>query len=101
MTLLLDTDRDKSTGWEGYDYKIIDGKCFNILNGSLKYCGEIKYNVDNNEMAVELPKALFGLKEESKPDFEFKWIDNVDMADIMEFYRDGDCAPFGRFNYVM
>lgn len=101
MTLLLDTDRDKSTGWEGYDYKIIDGKCFNILNGSLKYCGEIKYNVDNNEMAVELPKALFGIEKESKPDFEFKWIDNVDTADIMEFYRDGDCAPFGRFNYVM
>lgn len=101
MTLLIDADRDKNTGWEGYDFKIIAGKCFNILNGSLKYCGEIKQNIKGCEMAIELPKSLFGLKENDKPDFEFKWIDNIKTQDVMEFYRDGDCAPFGRFNYVM
>ena len=101
MTLLIDTDRDKFTGWEGYDFKIIGGKCFNILNGSLKYCGEIKQNIKGCEMAIELPKSLFDLKENDKPDFEFKWIDNIKTKDVMEFYRDGDCAPFGRFNFVM
>lgn len=101
MTLLLDVDRNKSTGWEGYDYKIIAGKCFNIVDGTLHYCGEVKYNVKGNEMAIELPKSLFGLASNDKPDFEFKWVDNVETKDVMEFYRDGDCAPFGRFNYVM
>lgn len=101
VTLLLDTDRDKATGWEGYDYKITAGKCFAYSNGSLKYLGEVDTNIYNNKIAISLPKSIFGLDKNDKPNFEFKWIDNVDTNDVMEFYRDGDCAPFGRFNYVM
>lgn len=100
MTLLLDVDRDKNTGWEGYDFKITAGKCFNILNGSLKYCGDIKFNIKDNMMALELPFEMLGINNHEKPDIEFKWIDNIETADVMEFYRDGDCAPFGRFNFV-
>jgi len=101
VTLLLDADRDKTTGWEGYDYKITAGKCFKYSDGSLKYLGEVQTNICDNKIAISLPKSIFALGEKDKPDFEFKWIDNVDTNDVMEFYRDGDCAPFGRFNYVM
>lgn len=101
MTLLLDTDRDKATGWEGYDYKITAGKCFSMIFGSVVYEGDIDYVIDGNKMAVSIPREMIRYESDKKPDFEFKWIDNVEMADVMEFYRDGDCAPFGRFNYVM
>lgn len=101
MTLLLDTDRNKETGWEGYDYKITAGKCFSMIRGSLEYIGDIEANVEENKMAVRIPREMISFEKGKKPMFEFKWIDNIEMADVMEFYRDGDCAPFGRFNYVM
>lgn len=101
VTLLLDTDRNKATGWEGYDYKITAGKCFSMITGSLEYKGDVSVNIEGSKMAVCVPRELIGAEKGAKPDYEFKWIDNVDMADVMEFYRDGDCAPFGRFNYVM
>ena len=49
---------------------------------------------------VEVNRSLAGLAGEGKPEFEFKWIDNIALDDVMNFYRDGDAAPFGRFNYV-
>ena len=101
MTLLLDTDRRKETGWEGYDYKIISGKCFSMIRGSVEYRGDVETSVEGNRMALRIPREMIDFEKDKKPDFEFKWIDNVEMADVMEFYRDGDCAPFGRFNYVM
>ena len=52
-------------------------------------------------MAVAIPRKFLGFEGSQKPCFEFKWIDNIETKDIMAFYRDGDCAPFGRFNYVM
>lgn len=102
VTLLLDTDRNKATGWEGYDFKITAaGKCFDMSQGTLKYLGDAAVNIEKNKMALCISKSMLGLNENAKPDFEFKWIDNIEMADVMEFYRDGDCAPFGRFNFVM
>lgn len=101
MTLLLDTDRNKETGWEGYDYKITAGKCFSMIRGSLEYLGDADVHVDGNRMVLRVPRESIAFEKGIKPAFEFKWIDNVEMSDIMEFYRDGDCAPFGRFNYVM
>ena len=101
MTLLLDTDCNKETGWEGYDYKITAGKCFSMIRGSLEYIGDIETHGKGNKMAVCVPREMISFEKGKTPKFEFKWIDNIEMADVMEFYRDGDCAPFGRFNYVM
>ena len=72
-----------------------------MKTGSLEYVGDVSSHIEGNKMALCIPKKMLGLEKEAKPDYEFKWIDNIDMADAMEFYRDGDCAPFGRFNYVM
>ena len=101
MTLLLDTDRNKATGWEGYDYKITEGVCFCMKDGSSVRVGEVCTNIEENRMAVAIPRKFLGFEGSQKPCFEFKWIDNIETKDIMAFYRDGDCAPFGRFNYVM
>ncbi len=101
VTLLLDTDRCKDTGWEGYDYKITAGKCFSMKTGSSEYVGDIETHIEGNKMALKVPRSITGSEPGTEPGYEFKWIDNVEMSDVMEFYRDGDCAPFGRFNYVM
>lgn len=33
-------------------------------------------------------------------DLQFKWADNFKDDDIFSFYTDGDCAPYGRLNYL-
>ncbi len=100
MELLLDTDRSKSTGWEGYDFLISDGKIFVWEQESKDWksvCRVPSY-CEGNMIYVEVPKKLIG--QGSDISLEFKWSDNIEYTDIMNFYRDGDCAPFGRFNYI-
>ena len=83
MLLLIDTDRNKTTGWEGYDLTV-DPR------------SSSHWKVDGNrlELAIEREKFADSL------DFEFKWVDNLNSpGDIMDFYTCGDAAPGGRFNY--
>ena len=100
MTLLIDSDRDKATGWEGYDYKITSGKVYAWKDGSWQEIGQAAWEVRGDKLMLQADRALIGLCGEGKPEFEFKWIDNIALNDVMNFYKDGDCAPFGRFNYV-
>jgi hypothetical protein len=100
MTLLIDSDRDKATGWEGYDYKITSGKVYAWKDGSWQEIGEAAWEIRGDKLMLQLDRALIGLEGKGKPEFEFKWIDNIALNDVMNFYKDGDCAPFGRFNFV-
>ena len=72
-----------------------------MKDGSSVRVSEVCTNIEENRMAVAIPRKFLGFEGSQKPCFEFKWIDNIETKDIMAFYRDGDCAPFGRFNYVM
>ena len=85
MQLLIDADRDKSTGWEGYDF---------ILDTTNTECV-----IEGNKMYYVIPRSMVG-QQEGTPNIEFKWSDNIELTNVMNFYRDGDCAPFGRFNFV-
>ncbi len=100
MTLLLDTDKEKKTGWEGYDYKITEGSCFAYRDGAWVKVGDVPYVIEENLLALQIPRAMLGLAGAQKPSFEFKWSDHIVLDQVMNFYRDGDCAPFGRFNYL-
>ena len=53
-----------------------------------------------NALMLTVDRELLGLSGEGKPVFEFKWIDSIALDDVMNFYRDGDAAPFGRFNFI-
>ncbi len=99
MTLLIDSDRSKATGWEGYDYRITSGRVYAWKDGWIE-AGTAEYEIRGNAIMVQVNRSLAGLAGEGKPEFEFKWIDNIALDDVMNFYRDGDAAPFGRFNYV-
>lgn len=108
MWLLLDTDRDRETGWEGYDFIL------NRINptetaitiernlGDWKWekSGVANYKISGNKMEILIPRSALSLKDK-KLNFEFKWTDNIqEVGDIMDFYLSGDTAPAGRFNFI-
>lgn len=111
MTLFLDTDRSKSTGWEGYDLAInrlpcAKGKCTieryvpTVEAGSFTWevIGRGEMHVKGNTLTLSIPRDLAGLV--GRMEFEFKWSDNMQNMSVMDFYENGDAAPLGRFNYL-
>jgi hypothetical protein len=107
MMLLIDVDRDKSTGWQGYEFVVNrlapQQKAWLEWNaGEWKWqaTGRVALEVSGNQLELAVPREYLGLKD--KPlDFEFKWVDNLQHeGDVMDFYQSGDAAPSGRFNYV-
>lgn len=109
MVLLIDVDRDKNTGWNGYDYVVnrVSPKSNKVViekNYKGKWMwspvGESTFAVNNNKLEFAVAKALLGLTG-NNTEIEFKWSDNYqDEGNIMDFYVSGDVAPGGRFNYV-
>ena len=109
MMLFLDVDRDKSTGWEGYEYVVNyhsptkDGASVcRSKDGAWEWedAASVKYHVRRNQLVVRIPRSLDPALQ-GDLDFEFKWVDNMqDEGNVMDFYVSGDVAPLGRFNYV-
>lgn len=107
MTLLVDIDRDKSTGWQGYEFAVNriapEAKAFLEWNGGdwkWQTSGRVPQSVSGKEIELAVPRELLRVKGKSLG-FEFKWIDNVPpRCEVMDFYQYGDAAPGGRFNYV-
>ncbi len=108
MMLLIDIDRDKGTGWEGYDFAVNrtkpDGNEATLERSEHEWnwskIGQVAFRVEGNRMELCIPRALVGLEANRPLDFEFKWTDNVPASgDILDFYLYGDVAPSGRFNY--
>ena len=110
MTFYIDVDRDKNTGWEGYDIVVNrkapkDGKTSvekyvkTAEPGSYTWeqIGEAEVKVDGRRMMIKVPRALIS---EKKLEFEFKISDNMQKPDVMDFYENGCAAPLGRFNYL-
>jgi hypothetical protein len=109
MMLFIDTDRSKSTGWNGYDFIINrlspkGKKVFVEKNIGNRWEWELAGNgifaVNGNKLEIEIVRPLLGLSG-TGIDFEFKWNDNMqENGNIMDFYVNGDTAPGGRFNFV-
>jgi hypothetical protein len=115
MMLFIDADRNKSTGWQGYDY-VINHIQPDLANNKayIQICkttdwdwlsnGECEIAVSGNKLALKVDRSLIGLGATGSTDvlnFEFKWNDNMqDEGNPMDFYVNGDVAPGGRFNYL-
>ena len=109
MMLFIDTDRDKTTGWNGYDIivnrvspkgkKVIVEK--NVGNRwEWETVAECKFAVNVDKLEFAIPREVLGIDGE-EVNIEFKWNDNMqDNGNIMDFYVNGDTAPGGRFNFV-
>jgi hypothetical protein len=107
MRLLIDTDRKRETGWEGYDFvlnrtaptdaKITVERCTGGWNW--EKCGEADYKAVGKFIELKIPRTALSLH--GRLNFEFKWSDNMQQdGDIMDFYLSGDVAPAGRFNFI-
>ena len=105
MLLLVDSDKNNQTGWEGYDY-IVNHEVINSNKSTLKFwngnswqkLGEAELGLAGTQMEISISKDLLGLK--GLPDFYFKWADNPSHLDNIEnFFVNGETAPDRRFNY--
>ncbi|MGB2128658.1 MAG: hypothetical protein ACPHXR_04185 [Flavicella sp.] len=107
MILFIDVDRNKDTGWEGYDFRINRDKN-NLKNCVLSFHKEgfnwdkqlgIAYETNGNMLELKIPKQLF---KSNILNFEFKWWDNSTqkITSAIDFYVNGDCAPSEYFNYT-
>ncbi|MDP4133986.1 MAG: hypothetical protein Q8882_08245 [Bacillota bacterium] len=103
MHLYINTDRNRATGWEGYDY-VVGREEKGVLErsfGGFKWekVSNVTYSIKDNVMQVVIPrKAIFA---EGTVNLEFKWVDGAnENGDLMNFYVDGSVAPMGRFNYL-
>lgn len=108
MTLLIDSDNDNSTGWNGYDFifnrVLVDantGKLQRNVGNQWEWedVNNIDFVVSGNQIHFAIPRSVLGL-ENDELKFKFKWSDNAsDSGDVMDFYTIGDTAPDGRFCY--
>ena len=105
MYLYIDADKDKTTGWEGYDYlinrEVKSDKKTTLMKRVADGWGEaieVDYICSGNQMEIAVPKSAIGQKE--KPDFYFHWHDNIGtIDDLQSFFVNGDSAPERRYNY--
>ncbi len=108
MRLFIDIDRNKSTGWEGYDFVVNrlnpDDSAYvekSVSSWNWNAAGKAAYVVNGKTLVIKVKRSVFNLTAEKGIDFEFKWSDNMqDEGNIMDFYENGDVAPGERFNYV-
>ncbi len=106
MLLFIDTDQNKETGWEGYDFvinsNVVDKKTttMNVLNkdGSMGKSLNLPLQVSKNKLMIRVERSDLGGTDILA--FDFHWADNIaKIGDITEFFRNGDNAPERRANY--
>ncbi len=106
MLLLIDADRDPSTGWYGYDFlmnkSIPDERTTTVMRwdgGEWVEAARAPMRYSGRRLELAVPRELLGLTKESFS-FDFKWADNPsDLKDPISLCTHGDTAPNRRFNY--
>lgn len=101
MRLYLNVDKNPKNGWNGYDYRIVKGNVLQqFINGNWKSVSQstLKYKLSKNKMMITVPLILLKLQPQLL-NIEFKWSDNMQKEDPLDWYINGDAAPGGRFNF--
>lgn len=108
MWLLLDTDQNKSTGWEGYDFVVnrtveSDSTWLERNAGGWRWtpAAKLDYHVEGANLHIAVPRTALGLAPgKTSAAIDFKWVDNCQQpGELMDFYVSGDVAPEGRFAF--
>lgn len=107
MLLFIDSDQNKKTGWEGYDY-LVDARILNsktttveasIGGGRWGHAVQVPMRIAGTELMIAIPRSVIG-QTKSQIAFDFHCADNIQkLGDIEEFSVHGDSAPDGRSNY--
>ncbi len=110
MLLLIDADRDHSTGWHGYDFLANKSVSDNERTTLMRYASDseggkwveevqAKYKYAGKYLELAVPRSLLGLTGDAFT-FDFHWCDNpTDLKTPISLCTDGDSAPNRRFNY--
>jgi hypothetical protein len=100
MRLYINQDRDHTTGWMGYDLHINNGKELQkYVEGKWKTISQVNAKTEANKLMYSFPIELIS-GQNKVLNFEFKWSDNMQQEDPMDWYLNGDVAPEGRLNYI-
>ncbi len=100
MRLYINTDRKSETGWNGYDYRVINSnELQKFENNKWETFANVDIVKNKNEIMYSLPLSAIS-QESNSLNFEFKWSDNMQDEDPMDWYINGDVAPEGRLNFV-
>lgn len=102
MSLFISTGNGGES-WCGYDY-VINRTALGVVEkrtaGGWEKVGTAVYKTEGNKLQLAVDLALLGISG-SNVSIQFKWADNYQGEDdIFSFYLNGDCAPYGRLNYV-
>lgn len=107
MLLCIDSDRNKTTGWQGYEY-IINHEVLGNRTSTLKKwhprkgwksIAKLPFNTQGKQLMLSIPKTLIACK--GILDFDFHWVDNPSgLKSIDDFFEAGDNAPSRRANYT-
>jgi hypothetical protein len=96
MQLYLNTDRCYETGWLGFDFRVTGGNTLQrYADGVWTALRTIDCRVSGNRIMLAVPRAGTGMTDGI--DLEYKWADNMQKEDPLDWYVNGDCAPGGRF----
>lgn len=108
MLLYLDTDRNATNGWLGYDFVInrrVRSATATTLERQTKTgyawetAGRVQYRVQGCELELAVPLSALGIRA-LPATLDFKWADNLQQTgDASDFTLNGDAAPNDRFNY--
>jgi len=102
MLLLLNTDCDASTGWEGFDYLVRESALWRWHDGLADWervCPVSLQLIGGDGLQFLLPRKALGLTGRAFA-FDFKWTDNPTALDnIITLSTTGDTAPNRRFCY--
>lgn len=109
MRLFLDTSEatENSVDWEEIEYVInrtSPSDTEAVLEKSTggwnwEEVGKVKYKVTDNVLQIEVTRKMLGFEKGKAINFNFKWSDNMQEDDIMDFYVNGDVAPGGRLMF--
>ncbi|MDO9152702.1 MAG: T9SS type A sorting domain-containing protein [Paludibacter sp.] len=101
MNLWLDTDRNATSGWKGYDYKIISSTLQKWVSGAWTNVVAVTKTQSGNELYYTIPRSSLGNIADPL-NLEFKWSDNMqgNLDEPLNWYINGDAAPGARFNFV-
>lgn len=101
MTLWLNTDENYRSGWYGYDFRVIQGERIQRFNqGAWQDIGKVSFEISDNAVLIKIPNSILGLPKKNY-NIEFKWSDNMQKDDPLDWYVNGDTAPGGRLNLTV
>ncbi|MDR1866274.1 MAG: hypothetical protein LBR08_11975 [Bacteroidales bacterium] len=101
LRLYINSDRDHKTGRHGYDYRIVAGDktLQRYEDGEWKPVKPVKCGIEKNRIMMTVAWKDMQVSHKNA-NIEFKWSDNMQSDDPLDWYLNGDAAPGGRFNCV-